>query len=196
VVRLCIALYSRPVGLAEDVEQAAELAAAHAKPGDRVTGVVPAEPASGRRVYVCSFDGADGFQGWLAVRADGTAVTDRAELRAAVSIAALCEVAEDAALGGDLDGLVVQLEELREAESPPGIEDAIEAARALRGVIGEPPQLATPARLDEIGAATRRLERELDPTGSSPFAGVLKSAQDAVAQLQREIEAGYLLPLT
>ncbi len=130
------------------------------------------------------------------MHADGTPVTDRADLRAAVSIAALCEVAEDAALGGDLDGLIARLEELRDAEAPPGIDGAIEAAQMLRAVVGEPPQLATPARLEEIGAATRRLERELDPVGPSPFAGALKSAQDAVAQLQREIEAGYLLPLT
>ena len=183
------------MSLIEDVERAAELAAAHGKPGDRVSGVIPAEPASGGRVYVCSFDGADGFRGWLAMRADGTPVVDRAELRAAVSIAALCEVAE-AAGGGELDTLIARLEELREAEAPPGIEDAIEAARALLAVIGEPPQLATPARLDDIGAATRRLERELDPDGPSPFAGAMNSAQDAVGHLQREIEAGYLLPLT
>jgi hypothetical protein len=191
-----IGFYSRPVGLVEDVERAAELAAAQAKPGDRVTGVIPAEPASGSRVYVCSFDGADGFQAWLAVYADGTPVADRADLRAAVSIAALCEVAEDAAVGGDLDGLIARLEELRDTEAPDGIEGAIEAARGLREVVGEPPQLATPARLDEIGAAVRRLELELDPGAPSPFAGALRSAQDAVTQLQREIEAGYLLPLT
>jgi hypothetical protein len=184
------------VSLVEDVERAAELAVAHAKPGDRVTGVIPAEPASGSRVYVCSFDGADGFQAWLAVRADGTPVSDRAELRSAVSIAALCEIASDAALGGDLDGLIARLEELRETEAPDGIDDAIGAARALRDVIGEPPQLATPARLDEIGAAVRRLESELDPAAPSPFAGALRSAQDAVAHLQREVEAGYLVPLT
>jgi Mg-chelatase subunit ChlD len=63
-------------------------------------------------------------------------------------------------------------------------------------VIGEPPQLATPARLDAIGAATRRLEQELDPGGASPFAAALKAAQGAVQELQREIEAGYLVPLT
>ena len=98
--------------------------------------------------------------------------------------------------GGDLGGLIARLEELRDAEAPPGIEGAIVAARALQDAIGEPPRLATPARLDEIGAAVRQLERELDPAAPSPFAGALKSAQDAVAQLQREVEAGYLVPLT
>ena len=52
------------------------------------------------------------------------------------------------------------------------------------------------ARLDEIGVATRRLEQELDPGGASPFAAALKSAQGAVQELQREVEAGYLVELT
>jgi hypothetical protein len=184
------------VSLVEEVERAAALAAAHAKEGDVVSGVIPTEPTPGGRVYLCSFDGADGYRSWLAVRGDGTAVTDRVELRAAVSIAALCEVAEDAAGGGELDTLIERLEELRRTEAPAGIEDAQAAARALRMVIGEAPYVATPERLDEIGAATRRLEQELDPSGASPFAAAMRSSQGAVAELQREIEAGYLLPLT
>jgi hypothetical protein len=147
-------------------------------------------------VYLCSFDDADGRRSWLAIRDGGAPVASRAELREAVSIAALCEVAEDAAGGGDLDALVATLVEIREKEAPPGIEDAEEAARALRGVMGEPPQLASPSRLDEIGAATRRLEQELAAAGASPFAAAMKSAQDAVAELQREIEAGYRIELT
>ncbi len=83
----------------------------------------------------------------------------------------------------------------RAREAPEGIEDAEAAAQALRAVIGEPPQLATPTRLDEIGAATRRLEQELDPGGPSPFAAALKAAQGAVSELQREVEAGYLVDL-
>ena len=102
----------------------------------------------------------------------------------------LCEVAADAAGGGDLDGLLASLAELREREAPEGIEDAEAAARALRDVLGEPPQLATPARLDEIGVATRRLERELDPGGASPVrAAALKGGAGAVSELQREVEA-------
>jgi hypothetical protein len=147
-------------------------------------------------VFVCSVDGADGTRGWLAVRGDGEVVTNRVDLRAAVSIAALCEIAAESAGGGDLDGLIASLAELRQREAPEGIEDAEAAAEALREVIGEPPQLATPARLDAIGAATRRLEQELDPGGASPFAAALKAAQGAVQELQREIEAGYLVPLT
>ena len=183
------------MALVEELDRVARLAVAHANEGDVVSGVIPTESAAGGRVYLCSIDGADGYRSWLAVRDDGTPVADRLELRAAVSIAALCEVAEDAAGGGALDDLIERLGELRRTESPPGVEEAEQAAHALREVIGGPPQVASPSRLDEIGAATRRLEHELDPSGASPFAAAMRSSQGAVGELQREIEAGYLLPL-
>jgi hypothetical protein len=184
------------MALSDELERAAQLAAAHLSDGDVVSGLLPTEPEPGRRVYLSSVDGADGTRAWLGVRADGSVVTSRSELRAAVSIAALCEVAADSAGGGDLDGLIASLAVLREREAPEGIEDAEAAAHALREVVGDPPQLATPERLDAIGAATRRLEQELDPGGASPFAAALKAAQGAVSELQREVEAGYLVDLT
>jgi hypothetical protein len=179
----------------DDLERIAGLAAAHAGDGDAVSGILATEPSPGRRIYVCSFDDADGYRSWLAVTDDGSAVTSRVDLREAVSVAALCEVAAEAAVGGQVDDLLARLEELRGREAPDGIDDAIEAARALRDAIGEPPQLATPARLDELGTATRRLEQELDPIARSPFASAMRSAQAAVADLQREVEGGYRLPL-
>ena len=181
--------------LADDIDRVAKLVGRDLDDGDRLSGVLATEPSPGDRTYVCSVDGADGTRSWLAVHGDGSSVTSRAELRAAVSIAALCEVAVESAGGGDVDQLIVSLVDLRERESPEGIEEAEEAARVLRRVLGDPPQLATPERLDEIGAATRRLERELDPGGASPFAAALKAAQGAVQELQREIEAGYRLDL-
>ena len=184
------------VGLRDDLERAAARALAHVGEGDTVSGVLATELELGHRIYVCSIDGADATRGWLAVDGAGSAVTSRASLRAAVSIAALCEVAVEAAGGGDLDGLIASLVDLREREAPEGIEDAEAAARALRELVGDPPQLASPERLDEIGVTTRRLEQELDPGGPSPFAAALKSAQGAVSELQREVEAGYLVPLT
>ncbi len=192
------AFYSGPVStLAADLERIAELAVAkNGRAGDRVSAVLPTEPVPGRRVYLVAFDDADGYRSWVALDVDGTAVTATRELREAVAIAVFCEIAADAAGGGDLDALIARLQELRATEAPPGIDDAEAAARALRGVLGEPPQLATPERLDEIGAATRRLELELDPSSSSPFAGAMRAAEAAVSELQREIEAGYRVPLS
>jgi len=184
------------MALADEIERAAMSAAAHVGEGDSVSGVLPTEAEPGRRVYLCSVDGADGTRGWLGVGEDGSVVMRRVAVRAAVSIAALCEVAVDSAGGGDLDALIASLGDLRAREAPEGIEDAEHAAEALREVVGAPPQLATPERLDAIGAATRRLEQELDPGGTSPFSAALKSAQGAVSELQREVEAGYLVELT
>jgi hypothetical protein len=181
--------------LADELERIAGLAALHADPADVVSAVIASEPAPGRRLYMCAFDGADGFRSWLAVDAEGVAVTSRREVRDVLAIAVLCEVAGDAAGGGDLDDLITRLAEVREREAPPGIEGAEEAARALREILGEPPQVATPARLDEIGAATRRLEQELDPMSASAFGAAMRSSEGAIAELQREVEAGYRVPL-
>ena len=101
----------------------------------------------------------------------------RRDVRDVVAITALCEIAEESAAGGDLDELLAQLVALRLTESPEGIDEAEEAVRALQQTIGTPPQLASPARLDEIGAATRRLEQALDPAAPSPFTAALKGAQ-------------------
>jgi hypothetical protein len=183
------------MGLVEDLERAAEHAGAHAN-GARVSAVLATEPEAGRRVYLVALDDPDRYRSWLALREDGTAVVSRTELRQAVSIAALCELAADSAGGGDLGALSARLAEIGAEEDPPaGIEEAEDAARALVAVVGEPPQLASPARLDAIGQATRRLEQELDPLAPSPFATAMRSAEAAVGELQREIEAGYRLPL-
>ncbi|MCE3287181.1 MAG: hypothetical protein K0S64_787 [Gaiellaceae bacterium] len=184
------------VALADEIERAAVSAAAHVGEGDSVSGVLATEAEPGRRIYLCSVDLADGTRGWLGVGEDGSVVTSRVEVRAAVSIAALCEVAVDSAGGGDLDALIASLADLRAREAPEGIEEAEAAAHTLREVVGELPQLATPARLDAIGVATRALESELDPGGASPFVAALKSTQGAVSELQREVEAGYLVDLT
>jgi hypothetical protein len=184
------------VGLGEELERVAGLVAAEVGPGAAVSGILATEAGPGERVYLCSIDEEDGTRSWLAVDGGASPIADRATVRAAASIAAMCEVAVDSAGGGDVAALLASLADLREREAPEGIEDAEDAARALRAVLGDPPQLATPERLDEIGAAARRLEQELDPGGPSPFAAALRSAQGAVSELQREIEAGYRADLT
>ena len=124
------------------------------------------------------------------------AVAARRDVRDAVAIAALCEIAEESAAGGDLDELLSQLVALRLTESPEGIDEAEDAVRALQRTIGTPPQLASPARLDEIGAATRRLEQALDPAAPSPFTAALKSAQGTIDELLKEVEQTYRVPLS
>jgi hypothetical protein len=160
-----------------------------------VTAILAAEPVPGARCYLCALEGEDGGRRWLALDGEGAPVTSRRELRDAVSIAALCEIAAETAGGGDLAALGERLAALRGTGRDGDVEEALAAVASLRDELGAPPQLATPSRLDAIGVATRRLELALDPAASSPFAAAMRSAQGAVDELAREVEAGYLVEL-
>jgi hypothetical protein len=70
------------VSLSEDVSRIAVLAV---------------DSAAGERVYLCAFADGEDNREWLALDADGAPLTDRARVREAASIAALVEVAEEAA---------------------------------------------------------------------------------------------------
>ena len=182
------------MGLADDLERIAAAAASGAD-GSVVAGVLATEPATGLRVYVCAFEAPDGGRTWLALDDHGKPLDEQRDVHDAVSIAALCEVAEEAAFPGDLDELRAELVALRISEAPEGIAEAEEAARELQHVLGAPPHVASPQRLDAIGDAARRLERALDPTAPSPFAGVMRSAVEVADALWRDVEAAYRVPL-
>lgn len=176
------------MALAEEVERVAELVGASA--------VLAAEAQPGERVYVCAFVADGSVRTWLALGKDGEPVSERRRVRDAVAILALCELAEETAAGGDLDELLSQLAALRMTENPPGIDEAEQAALELQHVLGVPPVLATPARLDEIGAATRRLEIALGgAVQGSPFAAAMKRSSEVVEALQREVESSYRIDL-
>jgi hypothetical protein len=177
------------VALVDDLTRIAEAATAFAAHDERVEAVLAAEPSGSARVYLCAFGGEHG-RSWLALDDEGAPVDERAHVRAAVSIAALCEIAAETAGGGDLDDLRQRLVALRLTERPPGIDEAEAAALALEHVLGLPPRVAAPAFLDEIGAATRRLELALGE-GDSPFSRAMASALDAVEALTQEVESTY-----
>ena len=183
------------VELVEDVERIGSAAAAHVSDGERVAAVLPAEPAPGSRAYVCAFENSDGDRTWLVLDDSAHALTERRAVRAAVTVAALCEVAAESAALGDLDDLRSHLVALRLTEAPVGVDEAETAVAELQRTLGTPPWLASPARLDEIGAAVRRLELALDPTAASPFAAAMQAAQGAVEEIVREVEANYRGPL-
>jgi len=184
------------VTLLADLERIAASAAAYAPEGGVVVAVLAAEPTPGVRAYVCAFETGDGSRSWLVVDDEGGAVSARRDVKDAVSMAALCEIAEESAMGGDLDELLAQLLALRLTENPEGIDEAEGAVRALQRTIGTPPQLASPDRLDEIGAATRRLELALDPAAASPFTEALKGSQGTIEELLQEVEQTYVVPLS
>ena len=173
-------------------EELARIAVAAARHGV-VAGVLAAEPALGRRLYLVAL-GADESRRWLVLDPDAQPVDRRDDVRDTASIVAMCELAGDLAGGGDLESLRSQLARVRMIEQPPGIEDAEEAALALERAIGAPPRVATPAYLDEIGVATRALEQALGEL-SSPFSAAIRSAAGTVDEFVQDVERGYLVEL-
>jgi hypothetical protein len=182
------------VELADELARIAETAVRFAAPGEELAGIVPAEPSPGLRAYLCAFRTSGEETSWLVLDRAGRPLEDRATVREVVSIAALCELADEVAGGGDLDELRSQLVAVRMTENPPGIDEAEEAALALQAAIGAAPRVASPEHLDAVGTATVRLERVLGGSGS-PFATAMKQAGATVDELTRDVEDAYKVPL-
>jgi hypothetical protein len=182
------------VALEEELAAARVAAGAYAEDGEEIVGVVPAEPGDGARVYLCAYRRGE-EQRWLALDQDHQPVADKALVRRAVSIAAMCELAEESAGGGDLGELRTRLVELRLTENPEGIEEAEAAAADLQAAIASPPRVASVAYLDAIGAAAARLEQALGEMGGSPFAEAMKSGVAAAEELATDVVRAYKRPL-
>ena len=114
--------------LSDELARVAEAAGRLAGAGEEVTAVIPTEPEPGTRIYVCAFGEGDRRM-WLALDSAAHPVRSRARVRDAVTIAALCEIAEEAAGGAEVD-----------AEGPriasPAYLDRVGTAEALRNAIG------------------------------------------------------------
>jgi hypothetical protein len=183
------------MALSDDLERIAAHAATFAGPGERVAGILAAETTAAGRVYLCAFERDGGERAWLALDGDARPVPGRETVREAVQLAALCEVAEENAGGGDLPQLRARLAEIREHEAPAGIEEAELAAAALAATLQDEPRLATTDYLDRLGAASRRLEHALGEETGSPFASAVQQALQAVEELTAEIAQHHKVPL-
>jgi hypothetical protein len=133
------------VSLSEDVGRIAEAAARYGAPSEELAAVLPVEPASGERVYLCAFAQPDGTKSWLAFDDGGAPLTNRTLIRDAASIAALVEIAEESA--------AVPLGNEPRLASPSYL-DSVGAASAANGDVAGSLQSALPA-IDEL---TRDLE--------------------------------------
>ena len=91
--------------------------------------------------------------------------------------------------------LRARLVALRLTEAPLGIEEAEAAALELEQAIGAPPRVASPSYLDDVGAATARLERALGDGLDSPFAAAMRAASQTVVDLASAVELAYKVPL-
>ncbi len=143
-IRIVVRPYDDAMALADELERIAAFCRVRVR-------YIAAEAHPGDRIYVCSFEEADGGRTWLAydggsepARRNGLRVLD------AVSIITLCELAAETAAGGDLDELRSQLAALRVTEDPGGIQKAEEDSLELQHVLGAPPRLPDtgPARRD------------------------------------------------
>lgn len=182
------------MALSDDLERIAARAEAFAAPGERVAGILAAEPLDVGRVYLCAYESAAG-RAWLALDASGSPLDERRVVRDAASLAGLCEVADETAGGGDVHELIARLAGIREADAPDGIEEAEAAAKALADALAPEPRVSTPGYLDRIGAASRRLELALGDGVASPFGIAMQQAVTVVEELAAEIERTYKGPL-
>jgi hypothetical protein len=121
------------VALDDELRRIAEAAVRHASDGEELAGIVPAEPGTGVRVYVCAFR-SDEETSWLVLDEDGHAVGDRSLVRDAVSIAALYELAEEAVGAGGEEPRVATPAELDSLGS--SAEDRAVFATAMKQATG------------------------------------------------------------
>ena len=180
--------------LEEELGAALEAARAHAENGEALVAVIPTEPGHGARVYLCAY-ARDEDRSWLALDAGGRPIADRVLVRDAVSIAAMCELAEESAGGGDVGDLRARLVELRLTENPEGIEEAEVAAAELQETVRAAPRVASVEYLDALGLAAARLEQALGEVGGSPFAEAMKGGVAAADDLANDVERSYKGPL-
>jgi hypothetical protein len=183
------------MALTDDLERIAAAAQRLAAPGERVTGVLAAEPYELGRVYLCAYETGDGGRAWLALDDETRPVADARAVREAASLAALCEVAAESAGGPDLEQLRLRLAELRATGAPAGIDEAVAAADALADALADEPRLATAAWLDRIGALSRQLEHALGTDAASPFSTAMQQAMPAVEELAADVRRSYRGPL-
>lgn len=176
--------------LQADLDRVAGMAVSFADGDEELAGILAAEPTGGARVYLCAFRSGDAVT-WLALNHAGESVTSQERVRAAASLVALCEIAEESAGGGELDELLSKLVALRLTENPSGIEEAEDAVLRLQQTIGGLPRLATLTYLDDVGIAAKRLEDALGGQGTSPFAEAMKASAGAVQSFIADVEANY-----
>ena len=182
---------SLEVELERALDAAARLHPAEARPD----AVLPAEPHAGARVYLAAFGGGEDVR-YLAVDADGNAVTDRVLVRDTVAMLALAERADEvsgAVAAEELERAFRTAVAELDAAGLAGERDAADAVRrAVAGLaeVAAGPRVATPAYLDRIAACAElsaaldvfaALTQRLPPDKAEPAAATWR-AMAAVAR--------------
>ena len=121
------------MSLDEELRRIAEVAVTYCRDGEELAGIIPAEPGKGGRVYVCAYRDGDATS-WLVLDADGKPVEDRTVVKDAVSIAALCELAEEA--GGGENGEPVVATPAHLDSLGAAADDRVAFAEAMKAATG------------------------------------------------------------
>jgi hypothetical protein len=198
------------VTLEAELERIAGAAGAHARAGEELAAVMPAEPAPGVRVYLTAYRAGEEL-GYLVLDAGGAPVTDRRLVRDAVSVLALAERAEEASAAVAAEPIADSFEAAAgalagaDAGAAAAARAVAEAARELAAT-AEGLRLATPAYLDRLAAAAGALTAALDAyavqaerlaeTGGERGAGseVARAAWGALAEVGRHADPASFGP--
>jgi hypothetical protein len=126
------------MALDQELRRIAEAAVIYCGEGEELAGIVPAEPSAGLRLYVCAYGDGDGDgdeASWLVLDSDGSPVEDSGLVKDAVSIAALYELAEEAAGSGREEDARVATPALLDALRV-SAEDHAAFTEAMKGATG------------------------------------------------------------
>jgi hypothetical protein len=126
------------VNLDQELRRVAERAVTYCREGEELAGIIPAEPGRAGRLYVCAYRDGDETS-WLVLDPDGNPVEDRALVKDAVSIAALCELAEEA--GGGENGEPVLATPAHLESLGATTEDRVAFAEAMKRATGSVDEL-------------------------------------------------------
>jgi hypothetical protein len=154
------------MSLERELERAAAMASSHARAGEQVAAVMPAEPVPGMRLYLAAFE-SRGDLGYLLLDASGEPVRDRRVVRDAVTVIALSERAEEVSSAVAADAIADRFDRLVErlagadADAAAAAGGVAQAARRVSGVTGGA-RVATPGYLDQLGAAATELGAAMD----------------------------------
>jgi hypothetical protein len=151
-----------------DLAGAAKAALALVDDDEEVAAVIPCDPRGrGDLLFLCALRaaGSDDLTGWVAISADGSAVTDADTVHRAASIVALCETAEEAAGVPDVDALVAAVQTARRlADGMAGLSEALSACEPPATALADGAatlRVASDAYVDAVGRELTRLDRAL-----------------------------------
>ncbi len=142
------------MSLEQELDRAIEIAAGMAADGETLAAVMPAEPDTGRLVYLAAYERGEHIS-YALLDSHGTVVGERRRVGDAVTVIALAERAEEAAAATAADDLrlvFADLTELLRSVDPEASQAAAAVAEAAAATAeaAAGPRAASPGYLDRI----------------------------------------------